>query len=232
MDTSRRIDCYLGTVHWLIASSGLTSWLMAVWAPSHELSSWWLSQHWLLTDSCQSQSHVTTDSWTKCSPLYSLLADCSENTFCKGPVVTETFPAHALYRNSIPLVFQQLTRNVCNCCVIAWFVVGELCLAIPLSREQSHIRAPISRLSGDTSLYIYILIVNDCSHPTLLTFQSISIGETIPWILKTCLPSKRILCVPLYFPLISWPSLHFYQIWLYGLMKHITVWYLWIHGTW
>jgi hypothetical protein len=33
------------------------------------------------------------------------------------------------------------------------FVVGETCLATPLSREQSYMRAPISRLSGGTSQY-------------------------------------------------------------------------------
>jgi hypothetical protein len=116
MDTSRRIDCYLGLVHWLIASSGL-----------------FLADGYLGTD-------LLTDSWTKCSPLYSLLADCSENTFCKGPVVTETLPANALYYNSIPLLFSWLTHSMCNCCVIAWFVVGELYLVAPLSREQSYMR--------------------------------------------------------------------------------------------
>jgi hypothetical protein len=35
------------------------------------------------------------------------------------------------------------------------FVVGETCLAAPLSREQSYIRAPVSRLSGGTSQYYY-----------------------------------------------------------------------------
>jgi hypothetical protein len=49
MDTSRRIDCYLRTVHWLIASSGLflvdgylstaSLWLMAIWALTSELKS-------------------------------------------------------------------------------------------------------------------------------------------------------------------------------------------------
>jgi hypothetical protein len=58
--------------------------------------------------------------------------------FCKGPVVMETLPANALYHNSIPLLFSWLILNVCNCCVITWFIVGELCLVAPLSREQSY----------------------------------------------------------------------------------------------
>jgi hypothetical protein len=116
------------------------------------LPGWWLSEHWLLTDS-----------WTKCSPLYSLLADCSENTFCKGPVVTETLPANALYRNSIPLLYSQLTCNVCNCCIIAWFIVGELCLVASLSREQSYMRPQYPAFWQHVTILWKFILYNDLS---------------------------------------------------------------------
>jgi hypothetical protein len=58
MDTSRRIDCYLGTLLWLLAIWALTShWWMAVSALTHELKS---------------------------PPLCSLFADSVVNTFYKG----------------------------------------------------------------------------------------------------------------------------------------------------
>jgi hypothetical protein len=53
-------------------------------------------------------------------------------------------------------VIRRCLETVFYCCAIAWFVVGETCLA----REQSCMRDPISRLSGGTSQYIYDLGVH------------------------------------------------------------------------
>jgi hypothetical protein len=65
------------------------------------------------------------------SLLYSLFADRIWNTLYHG------------YNSVVVTQHSQLL-----------FVVGEKCLATPLSREQSYMRAPISRLSGGTSHYI------------------------------------------------------------------------------
>jgi hypothetical protein len=72
-----------------------------------------------------------SEHWLLESSLYSLFADRIWNTFHNG------------YNSVVVTQRSQLLL----------FVVGEKCLATPLSREQSYMRAPISRLSGGTSQY-------------------------------------------------------------------------------